>query len=114
MGANILLPAEADRHKMKKCNLKTMMSIVILIFMSGEARSDFNTLETEHLRLIYFGGAHNFIVPHVARCFENSYNFHQNLYDYDSPEKITVFLHDLSDYGNAGAGTIPKNHISKY
>lgn len=82
------------------------------IILLSSVHSEFKTLETEHLRLIYFSGANDFLVPHVARCFENAYRFHHTLYDYTSPEKVTIFLHDLADYGNAGAGTIPKNHIT--
>jgi hypothetical protein len=84
------------------------------LFVLGGTRTeaDFNKLETEHLRLLYYGELQSYVVPHVARCFENAYQFHSHLFRYKSGEKVTVLLHDFSDYGNAGAGTVPRNHIS--
>ncbi|GAI41671.1 unnamed protein product, partial [marine sediment metagenome] len=72
----------------------------------------FHCLETKHLRLIYFGDAHSYLVPHVARCFENSLAFHIKLFDYKPREKVTILLHDFSDFSNAGADAIPRNHIT--
>ncbi len=74
--------------------------------------AQFRVLETDQLRLIYYGAAQEFIVRHTARCFHNSLAFHQPLFDYHSKEKITVAVYDPSDFGNAGAGTIPWNAIS--
>jgi len=73
--------------------------------------AQFYSLETERLRLIYYGKMHSYLVSHVGRCFENSLKFHRNLFDYNTSEKVTVLLHDFGDYGNAGAGVIPRNYI---
>ncbi len=75
-------------------------------------RAQFNQIETESLRLIYYGEAHSYLVRHAARTFENALAFHQDLYDYAPGEKVTVLLHDLYDYGNAGAGTAPRNMVA--
>jgi hypothetical protein len=69
-------------------------------------------LETSDLRLIYYAKQHEFLVKHVARCFENSFAFHRELFRYTPSEKVTVLLNDFSDYGNAGAGSVPANHLS--
>ena len=68
-------------------------------------------LETDNLRLIYFDYLSSYLAPHLARCFENSYQFHSELWDYKSSEKITIFLHDFTDYGNGGAKNVPENLI---
>ena len=35
--------------------------------------------ETEFLKLIYYTKDHEYLVPHLARCFENSLAFHRNV-----------------------------------
>ncbi|MDZ4723938.1 MAG: hypothetical protein SGI97_08565 [candidate division Zixibacteria bacterium] len=74
--------------------------------------SQFYSLETNNLRLVYYGQAQAYLASHVARCYENSLQFHRELFNYRNTEKTTIFLQDFSDYGNAGAGTLPWNHIS--
>ncbi len=80
--------------------------------LNSVLQAQFYSLETENLRLIYYGNIHSYLVPHVAGCFENSLNFHRNLFDFRPREKVTVLLHDFGDYGNAGADVIPRNHIA--
>ena len=33
------------------------------------------TVEMDYLRLVSFADEHQYIVPHLARCFQNSLNF---------------------------------------
>src|SRR4030065_383962 len=75
-------------------------------------QAGFNTLETRDLRLIYYGELQSYLVPYIARCFENALIFHRQLFDYTPSEKVTLLVHDFFDYGNAGAGTVPHNRIS--
>jgi hypothetical protein len=70
------------------------------------------TFSTPNLRLIYIDPAHEYIVPHVGRCFENSLRFHRELFDYTPSEKVTVLLHDFNDYGTGGTSTLPWNYLS--
>jgi hypothetical protein len=69
-------------------------------------------VETKNLRTILLEKSNEYIVPHAIRCFENANRFCQQLFDYQPWDKQYLFLQDLSDYGNAGAGTIPRNLIS--
>ena len=85
---------------------------VFFLLHASLIRAQFYTLETEEMRIIYYGKAYAYLVPHVARCTQNALQFHKNLFDYRPSEKITVLLHDFSDYGDAGADALPKNHIS--
>ena len=76
-----------------------------------QVQAELYTVETEFLRLIYSKGPHGFIMPHTVRCFEKALSFHRELFDYTPSEKITVLLHDQSDFANAGATTSPRNAI---
>lgn len=83
-----------------------------VFFVVPELHAQFNQLETEKLRLIYYGQAQSYLVRHTARSYENAFEFYDKIYGYSSKEKVTVLLHDLYDYGNAGAGTAPRNMIA--
>jgi hypothetical protein len=51
-------------------------------------------------------------VPHVARTFLNALAFERLIFDYKPDgRKITVLLADFSDFGNAGATSVPVNGI---
>lgn len=63
------------------------------------------------MRLIYDGEASKYLVKYVGQSFENALKFNSQLYDYHSNEITTVLVYDLNDFGNAGTGTIPRNHI---
>ncbi len=69
-------------------------------------------LQTEQLRLVYFDEEHEYIIPHLARCFENSLDFYSRLFDYTPNERISVLLQDFDDYGYAGATAIPVNYVT--
>lgn len=70
------------------------------------------SLRTENLRLIYYDKGHAYVVPHLARSFENSLRFHRNLFNYTPTEEVTILLHDFNDYGTGGTNTIPWNYMS--
>jgi WD40 repeat protein len=74
--------------------------------------AQFQTLETRDMRLVYTSPLQSYLVPQVARSFENSLRFHEHLFDYTPPGPINVLTHDLWHYGNAGASPIPENHIT--
>jgi len=74
--------------------------------------AQFQTLETRDMRLVYTSPLQSYLVPQVARSFENSLQFHRRLFDYTPSGRINVLMHDLWHYGNAGASPIPQNHIT--
>jgi len=47
----------------------------------------------------------------VGQSFENALQTNSKIFNYRPNEKITVLMHDLNDFGNAGTGTVPLNHI---
>ena len=78
----------------------------------GDLAAQFQTLETRDMRLVYTSPLQAWLVPQVARSFENSLRFHSHLFDYTPSGKINVLMHDLWHYGNAGARPAPENHIT--
>jgi hypothetical protein len=69
-------------------------------------------VETPELRLVYFEGSQDYLVPHSARAFLNALEFERRLFGYDPPEPISVLLADFSDAGNAAAGAVPRNVVA--
>ena len=76
------------------------------------AAAQLSTIETDRLRLIYLEPLQSYLAPHAARCFHNSLAFQQRLFGFESKEKVTVILSDFADYGNAGAGSVPRNGVA--
>ncbi len=82
------------------------------ILAPGDLAAQFQMLETRDLRLVYTSPLQAYLVPQVARSFENALQFHRRLWDYDPGGRIGVLMHDLWHYGNAGARPSPENHIT--
>ena len=93
-------------------SLGVAAAVAIPILGVTPAFAQLSELETDDLRLLYIDATQGYLAPHVARCFENSMAFHRQLWDYTPSEKVTVFLSDFSDRGNASAGTVPRNLLA--
>lgn len=65
------------------------------------------TLESRDLRLVYIAPSEEYLAPYAAQSFADARTFLTTLFNYRPDEKITVLLADFSDYGNAGAGSVP-------
>ncbi len=78
----------------------------------GGLAAQFQMLETRDLRLVYTSPLQSYLVPQVARSFENAMRFHRRLFDYTPPGRTNVLMHDLWHYGNAGARPVPENHVT--
>jgi len=116
-----IVPAPCRRGFVTSVNTQTFahrlfefitVCLCLLTLLPATSHAQFKCLETKDLKLIYYGEINKYLVPHTARCFENSLALHERLFNYHSKEKITVLLHDMSDYGNGGTSTAPRNHIS--
>jgi hypothetical protein len=92
--------------------LPVLLAVALLLSFSRPARAQLTTVETPDVRIVYFDGTESYLVPHVARAFINALAFERRLFGFDSRERITVLLVDLSDAGNAAAGTVPRNVVS--
>jgi hypothetical protein len=85
---------------------------LVSLLAAPTARAQLSAFETEDLRILYFEGTESYLVPHVAQSFRNSMAFHRRLFGYDPWEKVTLLLVDLSDEGNAGASSSPRNVVT--
>jgi hypothetical protein len=72
----------------------------------------YRVILTEDLRLLYYDEAHAYVTPHLARCFENAFSFHKELFGYVPSEAVTIGLQDFDDHGYAGTTAIPYNFIT--
>jgi len=70
-----------------------------------------SVVETDKLRLLYFDPTETYLVPRVIQTFHNSMDRQESILGYAPDEKITVLLTDFSDYGNAGATSVPANSV---
>jgi len=97
---------------MRKNLLPAALILSALAVRSSAVSQQIYSLETKNLRLIYYSKAHEFVVPHLARCFENAFGFHSRLFDFHPNEKVNVLLQDFGDYGGGGAAAVPSDYIS--
>lgn len=95
----------------KNCTIKALCTLLFLFIIPSQTAAQLNEFETKDLRLIYFGEASKYLVDYVGQCFENALKVNSKIFHYHPHEKVTVLMHDLNDFGNAGTGTVPHNHI---
>jgi len=93
--------------------IRTLVPLILalLILPTDRMYAQFNYLETKNAQIIYVGNAYDYILSHLARCYENTLAFESGLFGYRPEEKTTIYLHDFSDMGNAGATSVPHNFI---
>lgn len=88
-----------------------MAATMGLLALAAPAAAQLASVETGPLRLVFFEGTESYLVPHAARTFLNSLQFQRSLFRYTPEDPITVLLADFSDYGNAGASSVPRNTL---
>lgn len=88
------------------------LAVGLFLAPIGSLSAQVRTLQTQDLTLIYLGTADEYLAPYAARSFENSLQFHRRFLGYEPWDRVTVFLADFSDYGNAGAASAPRNLIT--
>jgi hypothetical protein len=91
---------------------RAALSLAAFFALVPPLNAQLAALETDDLRLVYIDPIHSYLAPHVASCFQNSMQFQRTLFDYEPSEKVTVILSDFADYGNAGAGAVPRNGLA--
>lgn len=91
--------------------MKLRIALVLAWLVAAPASAQFRTLETPDLKLVYFGLSSDYLTGHAARSLTNSLEVYRDLLRYEPTDRITLFLHDGSDYGNASADVLPNNRI---
>jgi hypothetical protein len=66
---------------------------------------------SQHVEVLYYSPAHEYLVTHLIRSYENALNFEKNLFHYTPSKKLSVLLEDFGDNGYGGAITVPTNFI---
>jgi hypothetical protein len=62
--------------------------------------------------VLYYSPAHEYLVTHLIRAYENALNFERNLFHFTPSRRVSVLLEDFGDYGHGAAGTVPVNFIN--
>lgn len=96
---------------MRISRLQYWVTVTSLCICQGALAQGLDMLETEDLRLLYFDPTETYLVPHVARSFENTMIRQRSIFGYQPDEKITTLLIDFGDYGNASASAVPRNTL---
>jgi hypothetical protein len=67
---------------------------------------------SQHIEILYYNPAHEYLVGHLIRAYENALEFENNLFHFAPSQRVTVLLEDFADYGHGAAGTVPVNFIN--
>src|SRR5580765_1811503 len=105
----ITFPRSFAESSMRILACATALAVLVA---STPLRAQLRAVETPELRLVYFDPNETFLVPHAVRTFLNSLAFQKKLFTFDlDGRRITVFLADFQDAGNAGASVVPYNTL---
>lgn len=95
---------------------RSLFGLIACLFLAlgnlEAARPKLYVQESEHVRVVYYDPAHEYLVPHLIRSVENALKFDNQLFHYTPSQKITILFEDFGDYGHGAAGTVPVNFIS--
>jgi len=89
-----------------------VLAVALAAAPLSAATFGFKALQTQNMQVVYYDDAHAYIIPHLTRCFENSYGYFHRSLGYVPGEPVTILLQDFDDYGYAGTSTIPNNYIT--
>ncbi len=85
--------------------------MVAIVVCATSAHAQLHSIKTDNLRLLYNSATHSYLAPYTVQCFENTMKFHRALFDFKPSDRITILLHDMSDYADAGATVSPRNAV---
>ena len=90
------------------------LPVAFLLFITFISRGQVQLFQynTSDLRTIYITKGYSYMVPHMARCYENAMDFHRDFWNYTPTEEVSVLLNDFSDIGNGGTLVIPWNMLT--
>lgn len=91
--------------------MKRTLSASLMLVVAAAASAQLKSLETDNFDVVYFP-LESYLAPHVARSFENALKFDRTLFNWTPSERVTIFLHDFGDTGNAGASAVPNDHVT--
>ena len=86
------------------------MMLLLGVWLPGTSQ-EIMLRKTEHLNLVYYDKGHEYLTPHITRCFENALAFHRHLFEWTPTEPVLVFMSDFDDFGHGSATSSPRNNI---
>lgn len=95
----------------RKLALGAFLISFLIVGPTASQELKLRSVQTDDMRLVYYDPAHEYIIPHLSRCFVNSLRFHEQLFGYKPSERVTIILRDLNDHGYAGATSLPYNYL---
>jgi len=90
----------------------SLLLLLPLVPRTCRAQLGWYELKTPDLRIVYYDREHSYVLPHLARSYENAMAFYEHFFDYTPTEEVTILFQDFDDYGYAGTSTIPNNFIT--
>jgi hypothetical protein len=91
--------------------LPLVAGVLLALAAPAPAAAQLAQVEAGPLRLVHFGGADAYLIPHVVRSFLNALEWQRRVLGFEPEEQITVLLADFEDHGNAGASAVPRNSL---
>lgn len=98
-------------HVTKKGFITALTGLCLLIGHTDKAKSQFKAVHTEDLNLIYYNFGHEYLLNHTIRSYTNALRFHQEKFQYELTEPVTVIMSDFGDFAQGGASAVPSNVI---
>ena len=102
------------KYPVAPLRLKTLLFFVLSVLSVAPSKlcGQYYSVQTKNLNLVFYDQDHYYVVPHTGRCFENSLTFYGKLFGYTPSEPVLILLQDFSDYGYAGATSLPFNFMT--
>jgi hypothetical protein len=104
------LPNQTQRPAALKAAFKLAVTLAITLTAVAHAKPDWLKQESEHFTIIY-RQPQAYLVHHILRSAEGALERLAAIFNYMPAEKIVLATFDFSDYGTAGASTVPQNFI---
>ena len=97
---------------MRNAGTRILVALALTTLVGANAFSQgLSSVETDKVRVLYFDPTETYLVPRVIQTFHNSIERQESILGYKSDDKVVVLLTDFSDYGNAGANSVPANTV---
>lgn len=88
-----------------------VIGFCITIGVKTSVIAQFKSVKTDDLNLIYYNFGHEYLLNHTVRSYTNSLRFHQEKFNYNLSEPVSVIMSDYGDFANGGASAVPNNII---
>jgi hypothetical protein len=91
--------------------LGLLLALGILTAAPAADKLQLRYFKTDEFQVIYLEPRNEYVLPHLAGCFANSFHFYRRFLDFKPSEPVTILLQDFDDYGYAGATAMPFDYL---